>query len=425
VRWISASEGAEFAQEIREFNEILAQLGNNPLAEVRQWDPDQDPSGQIDIGTEEQPRLTKEQVEYCMECSNCTGTCPVSRQNPAFVPKQIINRAAMGLEDDIVKSREVWACLGCAQCNTRCPALIDIAEFNRSYRQRAREAGNPPVESHHGIQQAISHIQRHPVKQSRTDWAQKTGKSREKGKYFYFVGCLPYFDTTFRYLGLSPLESAKNALILLNRLGIEPVISDDERCCGHDAMCSGDEETFRELALWNLEVIKSSGADTVLFGCPEGYATFHDYYPRYFGELPFEVIHLTEFLAREIPKAGLTFRSLNQDRVTFQDPCRLGRWSGIFDPPRQLLTFIPGLSLVEMERNRKNALCCGTSAWMECSSCSKSIQMERLMEAQQTEAKELITACPKCLIHLTCAQSGEDIDIHVKDIYTYLSERLE
>ena len=190
-------------------------------------------------------------------------------------------------------------------------------------------------------------------------------------------------------------------------------------------MCSGDEETFRELALWNLDVIKASGAKKVLFGCPEGFATFKSYYPKYFGELPFEVIHLTEFLAREIPRAGLTFSPSNQGPLTFQDPCRLGRWAGIFDPPRQLLKLVPGTRLIEMERNRKNALCCGTSAWMECSSCSKTIQVERLMEAQQTGAEGLITACPKCLIHLSCAQSSEDIDIRVKDIYTYLAEQLE
>ena len=82
------------------------------------------------------------------------------------------------------------------------------------------------------------------------------------------------------------------------------------------------------------------------------------------------------------------------------------------------------MEVLEMERNHENALCCGTSAWMECSSCSKAIQIERLLEAQQTGAKELITACPKCLIHLTCAQSGEDIDIQVKDIYSYIAECL-
>jgi Fe-S oxidoreductase len=78
-----------------------------------------------------------------------------------------------------------------------------------------------------------------------------------------------------------------------------------------------------------------------------------------------------------------------------------------------------------MERNRENALCCGTSAWTECSSCSKAIQIERLLEAQQTGAKDLITACPKCRIHLTCAKLGEDIAMEVNDLYTYLAERME
>jgi len=77
-----------------------------------------------------------------------------------------------------------------------------------------------------------------------------------------------------------------------------------------------------------------------------------------------------------------------------------------------------------MERSRENSLCCGTTAWMECSRCSKTIQTERLLEAEQTGAKELITVCPKCQMHLTCAQSGENMDIRVKDLYTYLAERM-
>jgi Fe-S oxidoreductase len=77
-----------------------------------------------------------------------------------------------------------------------------------------------------------------------------------------------------------------------------------------------------------------------------------------------------------------------------------------------------------MERNRENALCCGTSAWMECSSCSKAIQTERMQEAIQTGAQTLITACPKCQIHFTCAQSGTDINLKVTDLYTYLNQRL-
>ena len=151
-------------------------------------------------------------------------------------------------------------------------------------------------------------------------------------------------------------------------MGIEPVISDDERCCGHDALWSGDEATFQQAGGLEPRGDPGSGAKTVLFSCPEGYTTFKFHYPKYFGELPFEVLHVTEFLARELPGRGA--RPLNHAAsglVTYQDPCRLGRWAGIYEPPRELIELVPGVHLVEMPRNRENALCCGTSAWMECS----------------------------------------------------------
>jgi Fe-S oxidoreductase len=141
--------------------------------------------------------------------------------------------------------------------------------------------------------------------------------------------------------------------------------------------------------------------------------------------MPFEVLHMTEFLARELPEAGLSFRPSPNGPITFQDPCRLGRWAGIYEPPRELLQLIPETNLVEMDRSRENSLCCGTTAWMECSGCSKTMQMERLHEAIQTGAKALITACPKCQIHLSCAQSNTDVDLKIMDLYVYLLDRLE
>jgi Fe-S oxidoreductase len=206
--------------------------------------------------------------------------------------------------------------------------------------------------------------------------------------------------------------------------GAREVISDHERCCGHDALWCGDHNTFRKLAEWNLAVIKSSGAKTVLFSCPEGYVTFKNHYAKHFGELPFEVLHMTDFLARELPGSGLSFKTSSSQAVTYHDPCRLGRLAGIYEQPRQLLQLVPDTRLVEMERNRDNALCCGTSAWMECSGFSKAIQNERLQEAVQSGAQTLITACPKCQIHFTCAQSGTDSTLEVIDLYTYLSRRL-
>jgi len=368
--------------------------------------------------------LTQKQIDYCMECGLCTGSCPISRELSTFSPRQLIKRAVLDPAGGLARSREIWACLSCANCSGRCPAEIDFPDFINSQRQQARRAGNLPQESHHGIMQAVAGLQTHNLKPQRTDWAQEAGSFRDTGEYFYFVGCLPFFDVTFRYLNLSPLESGRSMLTLLNKMGIEPVISDQERCCGHDALWCGDHTTFRKLAELNLEVIKASGAKTVIFSCPEGYVTFKNYYPKYFGALPFEVIHMTEFLVRELPQTGLTFQASSAETVTYHDPCRLGRLAGIYEAPRQLLAMLPEVKLLEMERNRENALCCGTSAWMECSGYSKAIQTERMQEAIQTGAQTLITACPKCRIHLACAQSGADINLKMVDLYTYIGRHL-
>lgn len=333
----------------------------------------------------------------------------------------------MDHDEAVVQGRELWACLTCARCSTRCPAQIDFPEFARAHRNLARNEGNMPQFSHHGTLQAIATLQTRNVRQQRTDWAKESGKYRESGEYFYFVGCAPFFEAVIKP-GAGSVDVARSILGLLNRMGIEPVISDNERCCGHDALWSGDEDTFRKLTDLNLEVIRSSGAKTVLFSCPEGYTTYKYHVPQYFGELPFEVLHMTEFLARELPDAGLSFSPGDSNGggvVTYQDPCRLGRKAGIYDAPRELIGLIPGVRFEEMARNRENALCCGTSAWMECSNCSKALQVERLQEAQDAGAQKVITACPKCRIHLTCAQQNTDLCLDIEDIYSFLLKHIE
>ena len=369
-------------------------------------------------------QITQKQSDFCMECGVCTGSCPVARELPSFSPRQMIKRAMIDPEDGLLESREIWACLSCALCSSRCPVDIDFPEFIRSKREQARKCNNLPQESHHGILQTIAKLQTGNIKQNRIEWAEGAGTFKDTGDYFYFVGCLPYFDVTFRGLNFSSLDSARSVLGLLNKMGVEPVISENERCCGHDALWSGDEETFRKLAEINLETIKSSRAKTVLFSCPEGFYTFKNHYPKYFGELPFEVLHMTEFLDRELPDSGLSFNPASEGTVTFQDPCRLGRLSGNYDLPRNLLKMIPGINFKEMGRNKENALCCGTSAWMECSGCSKNMQMTRLKEALQTGAETIITACPKCQTHFTCTGNSEAVEIRVVDLYTYLKDNL-
>lgn len=369
--------------------------------------------------------LSKQQINYCMECGVCTGSCPVAMELEGFSPRQMIKRTLGRPEGDILQSKDLWACLTCSRCSDRCPVEIDFPGFIRTYRKKAIQEDNLPKLSHHGMFQTITNIQANGVKQDRIAWAKKAGNICEQGDYYYFSGCITYYDVAFQYLDLNMIESAENNLMLLNKMGITPVVSNDECCCGHDAFWAGDDDTFLMLAKKNIETIAATGAKTVIFGCPEGYSMFQEAYTDLLGPLPFETIHITQFLAKELPKAKINFTKSSMKTVTFQDPCRLGRRSGIYDAPRDLIGLVPGTRLSEMEHNRENAVCCGTTAWMECSSCSKVMQIQRLKEAEAAGAQTIITACPKCQIHLTCAKKNTDHNIDIIDLASYLAANIE
>ncbi|HIJ37079.1 MAG TPA: 4Fe-4S dicluster domain-containing protein, partial [Deltaproteobacteria bacterium] len=132
-------------------------------------------------------QLTQHQIDYCMECGVCTGSCPVSRVLPSFSPRQMIKHGLEEPGDESALSQGIWACLSCGRCSERCPVEIDVPEFILRLRQKARKAGQLPLESHHGILQSIVDIQKGDVKQKRTDWAEEAGRFADKGDYFYFV----------------------------------------------------------------------------------------------------------------------------------------------------------------------------------------------------------------------------------------------
>jgi Fe-S oxidoreductase len=203
----------------------------------------------------------------------------------------------------------------------------------------------------------------------------------------------------------------------------------NERCCGHDLLWTGDVETFKKLAQFNAQMIKESGAKKIVFSCPEGYRTFKLDYPNYV-DLGCEVQHISELLAEKIGQNGVKFKEIKRN-VTYQDPCRLGRHLGIYEPPREIIKAIPGIKLTEMEHSGDESICCGTSAWTNCGSYSKKIREERLLEAKATGAEVLVTACPKCQIHFKCAmvdkgaEKGPDIKMEVIDLVNLVADAME
>ncbi len=358
---------------------------------------------------------------YCLDCGICTGSCPVSRVTPDFSPRLMVEKVLIDEEENPLEDINIWSCLSCGQCSSRCPSNINYPEFVRMVREEAVRQGKGGVTAHRGLFQTIMRLQTLDVKQSKTDWAREAGKVAESSDTYYFVGCSPFMDIEFHEdWNLDVMEGPRGVLKLLNAIGIEPMIHDDERCCGHDLMWNGDRENFEILARRNVNLIRDLGAKRVVFHCPEGYQTFKKYYPAVVGDLGFETVHFYELLASELQAGSFGFDGL-EGVVTYHDPCRLGRQAGIFDSPRALLGSIPGVSLKEMEHTRENGLCCGTSAWMNCSSCSKEIQKRRIQEAQAVGAQTLITACPKCRVHLSCALRDMEIDLKIQDINDVLA----
>ncbi|MFH0843962.1 MAG: (Fe-S)-binding protein, partial [Pseudomonadota bacterium] len=134
--------------------------------------------------------------------------------------------------------------------------------------------------------------------------------------------------------------------------------------------------------------------------------------------------HILDFLVEKIDQGVIGLEPF-EGVVTFHDPCRLGRMSGVYDAPRRVLESIPGLKLKEMPRSRENGACCGTTAWMNCSKCSGLIRRERINEARQTGATRLVTACPKCQIHFRCAKSAYDFDMEITDIYDLVADHMK
>jgi Fe-S oxidoreductase len=332
-----------------------------------------------------------------------------------------VERALLFEEGESLHDKEMWSCLTCGTCDLRCPSTVDFTGFMRTIREGARRAGETGVCTHADTLGAIKDLQQHPAFMRKPGWLGRDAKVRSRSKTYYFGGCLPFLDVVFEDIGFEGNRIGNAAVRLLNLMGITPAVSKKEVCCGHDEYWTGQTDTARELAGRTVDAIKKTGAQRVVFSCPECYHMFKHIYPAFFPNLDLEPVYISDLLVEHMDR--LHFMP-NAAKVTYHDPCRLAKAEGIIDEPRHLLGAIPDLELVEMPRSGKDALCCGSSNWVSCSRVNKKIQVERLDEAISTGAQVLVTACPKCNIHLRCALRDEDCSGHIDitDIVTLVAE---
>jgi Fe-S oxidoreductase len=374
--------------------------------------------------------IKNNRVWYCIDCGKCGAVCPISRweRNQFTSPRILIEKSIQGRGEEVMDDPLFWSCLICQRCTELCPSDVHFTEFLREARCLARGLDRVGDCTHSEMIQTWGRMMTNPsLNQNRLNWVTEELEISKDSDTLYFVGCLPYYDPIFKKIGVEGLAVAQATVKIMNSMGIQPQILAEERCCGHDQFWEGDFETFQSLAQINIDLFKDLGVKRIVSACPECVRTLKIDYPKLAGEHGMEVLHITELLVENNFHTNKSIEGESELKITFQDPCNLGRHLGIYDPPRQVMTGA-GYEVLEMERSRNASLCCGTSCWRACGQVSKNVQVERLKEAIATGADLLVTACIKCQIHLKCAQNdpilGEEIDIDIRDITTILAEDL-
>ena len=334
--------------------------------------------------------------KLCYQCGLCDTVCPWNRVR-TFSMRKIIREATFGLTD--IESDEMWRCTTCGNCPRQCPRGVAIIEAGVSLRRIATEYGVFPtsVNPVRAISASLTG-EGNPLnetRKARANWAEGLSvKAFTEGmEILYFPGCYLCYDPRLK-------KVARATADILNRAGVDfGILGSRENCCGESIRKTGDEELFKRLARENIKTFIDNGVKKILVSSPHCYHTFKNEYPEFM--VNFEVVHISEYLLELINKGRLELTKEYGKKVTYHDPCYLGRHNGKYDEPRKLLKKISGLELIEMADSKENSLCCGGGGgriWMETPKGERFSDI-RIEQAVGVGAVVLATSCPYCITH--------------------------
>jgi Fe-S oxidoreductase len=240
---------------------------------------------------------------------------------------------------------------------------------------------------------------------------------RPQADVLYYVGCAASFDDRGKKIARAMARVLKKAGVNFAILGAE------ERCNGDVARRAGNEYLAQMMIAENVEIFNQYQPKKILTGCPHCYNTIKNEYPQFGARYP--VVHHSEFLLDLVNRGRLKINGAASEKLTFHDSCYLGRWNGILQAPRDLLSALSsGNSPIEMSRSADNGLCCGAGGgrmFME-ETIGKRINHERAQEVIASGAKQAAAACPFCITMLSDGIRDNDGDVEVKDIAEILDE---
>ena len=381
-------------------------------------------------------RRTMESCNHCGQCKWLLGPktkgydyaeiCPIhqrfgfdaySGQGLLNIAEELLN-GELQYEPGLVEL--IYSCTTCGACDINCKSVRDmeVLETILSLRARVVADGQGPMPAHQEAARrvAVHHNIYGRAHQQRFDWLAPDTRLSKTSKVAYFVGCA----AAYRYP-----QIARDTAKILNAGGVDfKMLDAEEYCCGGPLWRTGQVEAAREVAEHNLEALQKQGVDTVVTSCAECFGAFRDFYPR-LRELNVQVMHITQLVQQLLAEGRLTLRNKGPRKITYHDPCLLGRlsepyvpWSGkieafgrheppkqwrrgthgVYDAPRENLKAIPGVELVEMTRNEENSYCCGAGGGVAQAfpDFSQWTARERCREAASTGAAAIVSCCPFC-----------------------------
>jgi len=330
--------------------------------------------------------------------------------------RKIVRQATFGMTD--IESEDLWLCTTCGRCPTRCPRDVRQIESGVSLRRIANEYGVFPA-SVKPVRTVNASLvgEGNPFgeeRQNRANWAEglSVPTFNEEMEILYFPGCYLSYDPRLKKVARATANILKAAGVDFGILGAR------ENCCGESIRKTGDEELFKRLARENIKTFIDNGVKKILVSSPHCYHTFTNEYPEF--KVDFEVVHISQYLFELINEGRL---GLSQDygkKVTYHDPCYLGRHNGIYEEPRGVLQRVPGLELTERPESREDSLCCGGGGgriWMETQKGERFCDL-RVEQAMDVGAEVLVTSCPYCISNFEDSKITLDVEeeIEIMDI---------
>ena len=357
--------------------------------------------------------------ELCYQCGICDAVCPWNRVT-RFSMRKIVRQAAFGLTE--IENEDIWRCTTCGTCPPRCPRGVNQIQLGVSLRRIATEYGafpdsvTPVVTVSDSLRAEGNPFNMERAK--RADWtAGLPVKTFSEGmEILYFPGCYLSYDPRLKKVAAATAR-------ILDKAGVDfGVLGAKESCCGESIRKTGNEPLFKHLARENIKTFIDHGVKKILVSSPHCLHTFRNEYPEF--NARFEIVHITEFLRELFEEGRLKPTREYGKKITWHDPCYLGRHNGIFDAPREVLKSIS--ELVEMESHRENSFCCGGGGgriWMETPKGERFSDL-RLKQAADVGAEVLVTACPYCITNFTDSSLGlaNGQAMQIKDITEIVQE---